>query len=104
MPTAGNQKWLRPLSAPARTAPEVPAPDDDFDFGLDIASTAFGDSVRARMAGAVVRVGPVRGASGASSVRLTAGAMVRDAAGARSAGSTVVVAILGPRAVTAAGA
>src|SRR5688572_7167692 len=107
MPTAGNQKWLRPLSAPAFTVPvppEVTAPEEVLDFGLDIASTAFGDSVRARMAGAAVRAGPERAASGASTVRRTAGAMVFDAAGVRAAGATAVVAMLTARAGTAAGA
>src|SRR5918993_5393223 len=100
MPTAGNQKWLRPLSAPALTVPdppEVTAPEEVFDFGLDIASTAFGDSVRARSTGAVVRAAPVRAGSGASSVRRTAGAMVRDADGVSAAGATAGVAILATR-------
>ena len=77
--------------------PELPAlprsSDFDFGLGLEIASTAFGESVRARIAGAVVRAGPERAASGTSTVRRTAGATARDAAGVSAAGATTVVAI-----------
>src|SRR5690349_13221611 len=70
IPTAGNQKWLRPLSEPAGTLwpPPLGPPDEPRfdDFALGRASAARTAIVLVRTAAGVVRTAPRRTGSVAS--------------------------------------